>query len=72
VYDAGDLVEVKGKKLLVSNIGLSYLNFEEITDPDKRGTVVQISYGSLGIEVITNWTRSAVGFALGRTNAAEP
>ena len=58
-YDVGDLVEAKGKKLLVSDIHLTHTNFEEVqTDKDVTGMVVQISHAALSSEVMVNWTRS--------------
>jgi hypothetical protein len=33
-------------------------NFEQVTSPDDRGRVVQISHAALSGETIINWTRS--------------
>lgn len=57
-YDVGDYIEAKGKKLIVDKIFLTHTNFEEVTDPLERGTVVQISHASLMSEPIINWTRT--------------
>ncbi|KAJ9657145.1 hypothetical protein H2198_004503 [Neophaeococcomyces mojaviensis] len=57
-YDVGDYVESKGKKLVVNKIFLTHTNFEEVTDPEERGIVVQISHASLMTEPIMNWTRT--------------
>lgn len=57
-YDVGDYVETKGKKLVVDKIFLTHTNFEEVSDPTERGTVVQISHASLLSEPIVNWTRT--------------
>lgn len=57
-YDVGDHIEAKGKKLIVDKIYLTHTNFEEVTDPTERGTVVQISHASLMSEPIINWTRT--------------
>lgn len=57
-YDVGDYVESKGKKLVVNKIFLTHTNFEEVTDPEERGVVVQISHASLMAEPIVNWTRT--------------
>lgn len=57
-YDVGDYVESKGKKLVVQKIFLTHTNFEEVTDPEERGVVVQMSHASLMAEPIVNWTRT--------------
>ena len=58
-YDVGDLIEAKGKKLLVRDIHLTHTNFEEVKeDADVTGMVVQISHATLAAEVMVNWTRS--------------
>lgn len=57
-YDIGDFVRIKGLSLVVTDIHLTHTNFEEVSAPDMRGKVVQISHSALGSEVITNWTRS--------------
>lgn len=57
-YDVGDYVEAKGKKLVVNKIFLTHTNFEEVTDPEERGVVVQIAHAALMAEPIVNWTRT--------------
>lgn len=57
-YDVGDYIESKGKKLVVNKIFLTHTNFEEVSDPEERGVVVQISHASLMAEPIVNWTRT--------------
>ena len=57
-YDVGDLVALKGLKLVVTSVHLTHTNFEETTSPDVRGKVVQISHSALVAEPIVNWTRS--------------
>lgn len=57
-YDVGDYVEMKSKKLVVEKIFLTHTNFEEVTDPEERGVVVQMSHASLLTEPIVNWTRT--------------
>lgn len=57
-YDIGDYIEAKGKKLIVTKIFLTHTNFEEVTDPEERGVVIQASHASLLSELIINWTRT--------------
>lgn len=57
-YDVGDYIETKTKKLVVEKIYITHTNFEEVTNPEERGVVVQISHASLLAEPIVNWTRT--------------
>lgn len=43
---------------MVNKIFLTHTNFEEVTDPEERGVVVQIAHAALMAEPIVNWTRT--------------
>lgn len=57
-YDVGDYIQAKDKKLVVCKIFFTHTDFEEVSDPNERGLVLQMDHSALITEPIINWTRT--------------